>query len=48
MIKEDLKVCTFDKLKKSENYKEWACEMKFALKDVELMNLVTDNRIQPL
>ncbi len=38
----------FDKLKRSENYKEWACEMKFALKDVELMSLVIDDRIQSL
>jgi hypothetical protein len=31
----------FAKLKGSENYKEWACEMSFALQDVGLMGHVT-------
>ena len=48
MAKGDLEVRTFDKLKGSENYKEWAREMEFALIDVGLMGLVTGDRIRPL
>ncbi len=47
MIKKD-ETRTFFKLKRSDNYKEWACEMMFALRQVELMRLVNNDRIQPL
>lgn len=47
MVKED-EARTFSKLKGSDNYKEWACEMTFALRQIELMRLVNDDRIQPL
>ncbi len=47
MAKED-EARTFPKLKGSDNYKEWAREMTFALRQVELMRLVNDNRIRPL
>ena len=47
MAKED-EARTFPKLKGSDNYKEWAREMEFALKQVGLMGLVNGDRIRPL
>ncbi len=47
MAKED-EARTFPKLKGSDNYKEWAREMTFALRQVGLMGLVNGNRIRPL
>ena len=47
MAKED-EARTFPKLKGSDNYKEWAREMEFALKQVGLMGLVNCDRIRPL
>ncbi len=47
MIKKD-ETCTFFKLKESDNYKEWAREMTFALRQIELMRLVNDDQIQSL
>ncbi len=47
MIKKD-EARTFSKLKESDNYKEWAREMTFALRQIELMRLVNDDRIRSL
>ncbi len=47
MVKED-EARTFSKLKGSDNYKEWACEITFALRQIELMRLVNDDWIRPL
>ena len=47
MIKKD-ETRTFFKLKRSDNYKEWACEMTFALRQIELMKLVNDDWIRSL
>lgn len=48
MVKEDENAYAFAKLKGSENYKEWAREMGFALKEAGLMSLVNGDRSRPL
>lgn len=43
MVKEDENAYAFAKLKGNENYKEWAREMEFALKDAGLMDHINDD-----
>jgi hypothetical protein len=39
---------SFEKLKGAGNYKEWAREMSFALKDAGLMGFVTGTAVKPV
>lgn len=44
MSKEDENAYAFAKLNESENYKEWAREMEFVLKDAGLMDFVNGDK----